>query len=169
MTKRKKGKKGKPQRTEVTRRMQLFLDTARDRGMTGKSMALKEIAESCGLDPTRPSKWMRIPAFREAFALLIRDVHAPLVEASIAALLQLAIRGNLLAFEKVMTWLERLGRLGIRLSDPRTSATAAPGVAGVEIHIHQIPEPASRATLPPPLELPGKATTTQPANHGGKS
>jgi hypothetical protein len=126
----KKGKKGKYDRPQLTRRMQLFLDVARDRSMLGKSMALKDIAQECGLDQARPSKWMRTPAFREALSLLLRDVHAPLIEASIASLLQLAIRGNLHAFDKVMSWLERLGRIATR---PPADMQASADVERVEV------------------------------------
>lgn len=190
MSKRKKGKKGKSGEFALTRRMQLFLDTARDRGMSGKSMTLKDIAEACGLDPTRPSKWMRVPEFRVSLSLLIRDIHAPLIEASIAALLQQAVRGNLAAFDKVMTWLDRLGRIATRdqqaggpHSNAQPSADAPERVElingmevrtrtinGTTVRIWGIPEPASRSTLPPPLERPSKATmANQPAMDGDKS
>ena len=190
MARKKKGKKGKLGEFALTRRMHLFLDTARDRGMSGKSMTLKDIAEACGLDPTRPSKWMRVPEFRASLSLLIRDIHAPLIEASIAALLQQAVRGNLAAFDKVMTWLDRLGRIttrdpqaGTPSSNTQPSADSPERVElingmkvrtktsnGTTVRIYGIPEPTSRATLPPPLERPGKATTTnQPAMDGDNS
>lgn len=68
-----RGKKGNSAPDVLTRRMHLFLDTARDWALGGKSMTLKDIAEACGLHWNRPSKWIRHPAFRRRKGPKSRD------------------------------------------------------------------------------------------------
>lgn len=122
----------------------------------GKPIVLKEIAAECGLEQTRPSKWMAIPEFRQALADVIRHSQPQLIEGAISSVLQMAAKGNLLAFDKVFDRLERLGRLGIPVFGGQADANAAPASSGVttNVHIHGIPARQPFENLPPPRALP---------------
>lgn len=151
-----KGKKGKSPADGMTRRRELFLETAREFTERNRPLVLKDIAAACGIDKSRPSKWMRLPEFRAAFAQVIRDAHPPLVEAAFTSLLQHAIRGNLGAFASVMDRMERHGRFGAALASGGDSADDS-NAPGVHIHVHGIPERQPFESLPPPAQ-------TLPAN-----
>lgn len=137
----------------------MFLDTLVEQVSRGKKPVLREIAEACGLHPVTISKWNRRLEFRLELAECLRRACSWLVEAAHTAQLQVAISGSLPHYQ---TQLRRLG-LESPFVDPANPQASAPGmqsVNGVQIHIHGIPEPAPRSTLPPPLELPATPSAT---------
>lgn len=152
---RRKGKKGKFAPWRPTRRMQLLLDTAEDWATRCKPLVLKDLADACGVEKTRPSKWMQFPEFREALALVIRRAQPALVESAITSVLQQAVKGNLLAFDRAMDRLERWGRVKtvfVAGDGSPTPGDSPQAVNGVIVNLYGIPTTTpDRSTLPPPI------------------
>lgn len=145
--------------------MQLYLDAAVQWGIDGKGYSQQALAAECQLSVFQVSRWHQDLNFRQALAEVFRQVQPILLEGAVAAIARMAQRGNLLAFNSLCDRLEKWGRIAVVAQASAPDGT--PGVnalAAAHIHIHQIPEPASRSTLPPPLELPAKpsAATTTP-------
>lgn len=143
--------------------MHAYFNKAIELALAGKGQSQQEIADAAGLSVFQVSRWHQLPAFREALAAAFRHIQPVAIERAVNALLRHAERGNLAVFNAVCDRLERWGRLTtVSLGDPQASAPGAAPLAlnGVNIHIHQIPEPAPRSTLPPPLELPATPSAT---------
>lgn len=133
----------------------------------GKGLTQHEIAEAAGLSVFQVSRWHQRHEFHQALAACHRHVQAVGFERAINALCRLAERGNILAFTTVRDTLERMGRIVLLpVAGPNSDAQTPAGSLSFapEIHIHGIPEPAPRSTLPPVLELPAAqaGATTMP-------
>lgn len=139
--------------------MRLYFDAAVELALTGKGQSQREIADTAGVSTFQVSRWHQQVLFREALADVFRHVQPIAIERAVNALLRQAEKGNLAVFNAVCDRLERWGRIATMApagGDPQTPAGAL-AIAGTHIHIHGIPEPASRTTLPPVLECPASS------------
>lgn len=143
--------------------MRLYLDAALEYGLAGKGYSQKEIATLANVSESQVSRWHQVPEFLDAVAGVFRKVQPIILEGTVVSLLRQAAKGNVLTFNAICDRLERWGRIAV--VQPQASAPdgspLAPMVQGVQVHIHQIPEPAPRSTLPPPLELPAQASAAK--------
>lgn len=145
--------------------MWLYFHKSVELATQGKGHSQQEIAEAAGLSVFQVSRWHQHPEFHQALAATHRHVQLVGFERAMNALLRLAERGNVLAFTTVRETLERIGRIATVVTGDAQASAPGTAINGVQIHIHQIPEPAPRSTLPPALELPATsaASSTLPA------
>lgn len=115
----------------------------------GKRVIYKDIAAAAEVDPATVSIWMRSVDFRAAVCAAIRGAHPILMDAADNALLQQAITGNLVAYDKVMG--EFRARRQEMVSPGGTMSPSGAMVNGVIVNVG-IPLPAGdRSSLPPPI------------------
>lgn len=126
-----------------------FLATCEEFASRGKRIVYKDIAEACEVHATTASKWMAHPEFRAAVGGTIRAAHPILIDAADNALLQLALTGNLLAYDKVMTEL-RARRLEL-VGGGQSTGPNGQVMNGITVNLG-IPLPSGdRSSLPPPV------------------
>lgn len=157
-------KRNKPQpgQFRLTMKMRRYIVAAAELTGTTKGYSQKDIAVAAGLSEYQVSRWHQMPGFRGAVAEFFNQLTLLELEAACRGLARQAAKGNIVAFNALCDRLERWGRIVV-VSPQTSGADGAPDhmMQGVNVHIHRIPEPASRATLPPPLERPSNATTNR--------
>jgi hypothetical protein len=148
-----------------TRLQQQFIDTAVEFACRGKRLVLKDIAVACGLAENRPSKWNTNPAFRDALTSALEGTHRHLAAAARTAVYNLAIAGNLAAFDRIREVERDIAGLAHPGGGAGGAIDATASLGGVHVHVHGIPERQPMSALPPVLSLPAAAQTqpTTPA------
>lgn len=103
----------------LTTKQWLYCERTLDHLSRGQAYTQQQIAKECGIARTTVSAWRKEPRFRAALALVIRETNIPEAEGAIFAMLKLAQRGSVKAFEAAM---RSLGRF-----DPDLPADGAAG------------------------------------------
>jgi hypothetical protein len=133
--------------------MQRFIDAAVEHVCKGKRLIYSEIAIGCGLAANRPWKWNAYPEFKNAMRAALEETHGHLAAAARTSLYQMAIAGNLAAYDRI----REVERDIAGLANGATGGGANVGandLGGVHFHVHGVPERQPLSTLPPTLTLP---------------
>lgn len=136
-----------------------------ENAQAGNDYKQRDLATLAQVSESQVSRWHQEARFLDELARMFASTRTIQRDETIGKLWKLAGKGNVMVFNALCDRLERWGLIptvavAVAAGAEAQASAGAVAVAGTHIHIHGIPEPASRSTLPPPLELPAGSTVS---------